>query len=336
MFAIPSSLILLLLLTCQASAAAAASDDATASTQLFRNATTLPSAMSDSCKAALLANISCSELVAPAYIVNQGYLDNATLTTLCTSTCASSIADYRTEAESTCGSDPYEFPGNYSQSVAAVTESYLWAYDVACVQSGDTFCVPAITNASAAELSPCSDCFLKYQAAMQGSAYGQALVAPSDFTDLLSSCSAPASSYPTTSFVAPSTTVSVTSSVSSSVSATATCTGTAYTVAAGDSCLSIAAANSVATDRFITENNYDYNCTTIATGQDVCIPDSCTLHIVQTNDTCSSILADQEYYQVQLVSWNPYVAILPKMTVHLFHKLHDLILYLLYVSSLTQ
>lgn len=56
--------------------------------------------------------------------------------------------------------------------------------------------------------------------------------------------------------------------------------GSSYTVKAGDSCKSIAAANSLALDRFLYQNGIDFKCSTLKVGSSVCIMDSCKLHTV--------------------------------------------------------
>ena len=271
--------------------------------QLFGNASALPSSASAPCASALMADIACPELISPSYLANGGYLGADTLTSLCTSACSNALSAFQAAADSACGTAAYVFPGNYSQTIPAVIDPLVWAYNAACLQSGGVFCVPAVTNTSDG-VAPCSDCFLKYEAAMLGSAYGQHRISPDDFSSLLSSCSAPASSYPYTTPA--STTATTTISGSALATATALCTGTPYTVQSGDTCASIAQANSVATDRFITDNHLDYNCTAISPGNQICIPESCLLHKIRANDTCSSLLADQDYSLNQLLSWNPY------------------------------
>ncbi len=272
--------------------------------QLFSNASALPSSASAACASALMANITCPELISPSYLANGGYLGSDTLASLCTPACSTALSAFQAAADSACGTAAYVFPGNYSKTIPAVVDPLVWAYNAACLQSGDAFCVPAVTNTSGG-VAPCSDCFLKYEAAMLGSAYGQYRISPDDFSSLLSSCSVPASSYPYTTPA--STTATTAVSGSSTATARALCTGTPYTVQSGDTCASIAQANSVATDRFITDNHLDYNCTAILPGNQVCIPQSCLLHTIQANDTCASILAEQDYSLTQLVSWNPYV-----------------------------
>lgn len=58
--------------------------------------------------------------------------------------------------------------------------------------------------------------------------------------------------------------------------------GTQVKVKQGDTCDSIASANSMAIDRFLYLNSIDYNCKTLYVGSDVCIRDGCKLHTVST------------------------------------------------------
>ncbi|KAJ5937128.1 hypothetical protein N7454_003574 [Penicillium verhagenii] len=264
--------------------------------QLF-NAT--PSGIPTTCGDALMANITCDQLYPVSAISNQQYIWNKTLESICVSDCKDSLYDYRTNVESACGTTVYDFSG-VNQTVQSFLDPLTWAYNVSCLTSGGEYCYSDITKRNTT-IEPCSDCFLQYEASMLGSVYGRQRVDPGSFSSLLSSCNVPASSYPysTTTSTSTSTTASVTSS------AATTCTGTAYTVQDGDTCSSIAAVHDIATDRFITENHLDANCTTLSVGNNVCLGASCDLYQVDMGDTCSSILSNHTFYMNQILSWNP-------------------------------
>ncbi|KAJ5719736.1 hypothetical protein N7493_007314 [Penicillium malachiteum] len=267
----------------------------TSALQLFN---TTPSGVLSACGDALTTNITCDELISVPVISNQQYIGNTTLESLCAADCRESLYKFRNRAESACGTDVYSFSG-VNQTVQSFLDPLTWAYNVSCLTSGDEFCYSDIMNRNTS-IEPCSDCFLQYEAAMLGSTYGQQRIDSVAFSSLLSSCSVPASSYPYFTPTATSATLS-----STTVTAVATCTGTTYTVESGDTCESISSAHSIAIDRFITENHLDSNCTTLKTGDDVCLGESCTLYEVKANDTCRSILADKPFYLNQLLSWNP-------------------------------
>lgn len=93
----------------------------------------------------------------------------------------------------------------------------------------------------------------------------------------------------------------------------ATCSGTKYTVQSGDSCQSIATANSITVNELlVSNNNIIPDCSSSpAAGTVLCIrKKACKLYTVQTSDTCSSIVASYDtlgvskFTQTQLVSWN--------------------------------
>ncbi|OAA41492.1 LysM domain-containing protein [Beauveria brongniartii RCEF 3172] len=276
-----------------------------AAIHLFGNTTQLPPSASSKCAAALMAGISCSLLVSPMWMSGHGSFDAATLTDLCTPSCEQSLKKYQVRAENACGYSAYTFPAGNNASIPSLVDPVLWAYNTACIKSGSDFCVPLLTQGNgqgggngSAKTSFCSDCFLKYEAAMIAAPYGGVQLQPDDFSSLLSSCSKPATSYPyTTRTAGPGPTTSS--------APAAKCTGSPYTVKSGDTCESIASANSIATDRFITDNDLDYNCTAISARQSVCLPESCKLHRVATGDTCDSILKREQFYLTQLLSWNP-------------------------------
>lgn len=270
--------------------------------QLF-NSSDVPSSVPSACASALIKDVDCSQFVSASYVSNQRFIEEATLETLCTSTCASSISSFQSGVEFACGTTAYEFDGNITQTVQSIVDPLLWAYNVSCITSGDAFCIPEVVNSSSG-ITACDDCFLRYEAAMLDSEYGRIRIDDDSFSSLLSSCGVPASSYPYTD---PATTTTITSTATGTTTsaATATCTGNLYTVGADDTCDSIAKANSLATDRFISVNNLDYNCSSLVAGNRVCVEGSCALYEIKANDTCSGILADQTYTLVQLLSWNP-------------------------------
>ncbi|KAL4745604.1 hypothetical protein BDW72DRAFT_208065 [Aspergillus terricola var. indicus] len=265
--------------------------------QLFHSA---PSGIPSACGDALATNITCSQFVSVSAVSRQQYIGNATLELICAADWRDSLYKYRNDVGRACATTVYDFSG-VNQTVQSFLGPLTWAYNVSCLTSGDEYCYSEITKRDT-RIQPCSDCFLRYEAAMLGSPYGQPRVDSNAFSFLLSSCSILASSYPYTTPTKTSTSASTT--MQSATITPTTCSGTSYAVRESDSCDSIASAHNIATDRFITENNLDLNCTTLSVGDHVCLGDSCALYQVQTNDTCKSILANHTFYQNQLLSWN--------------------------------
>jgi hypothetical protein len=266
--------------------------------QLFPSAGAVPTAIPAPCATALSVNITCPELVPAAFVSARGSLDSATLAGICTPTCSNSLLAFRAQVEDICGTESYAFTSTINQTVQQIVDPLVWAYNVSCLMDGSTYCYPEVSNVSI-PIAPCSECALLYGAAMLDSTYGQVRIDPGSFSSTLSSCGIPASSFPYTMSMTTTAEVSTTSS-----SPVATCSGTLYTVGSGDNCESIASAHGIATDRFITQNNLDYNCSNLILGSEVCLGPSCALYQIATNDTCDDILEDQTFYLTQLLSWN--------------------------------
>ncbi|KZF20520.1 carbohydrate-binding module family 50 protein [Xylona heveae TC161] len=269
--------------------------------QIWPNSSSLPDTIPQTCREALSANITCSpSLISAQSIALQSQLSNNLLTEYCTSSCQNSLLSYQANILQNCGNETYAFSDTTNQTGSAIADPLVWAYNVACTTDSDqtTFCLPGLFNRT---YSACSNCLLRYEANLLGSNYGRAIVNPDSFSSQLSSCSVPATSYP---YSTPASTPTATSN-STAPTATPYCSGDTYTVQSGDTCVSIGQANSVATDRLISQNNLDYNCTTLQPGDELCLGSTCQLQTVQQNQTCDDILADQPYYLSQLIAWNP-------------------------------
>jgi hypothetical protein len=131
---------------------------------------------------------------------------------------------------------------------------------------------------------------------MLESSYGQIRINPAEFLSILSSYSVPVSSYP---YTTPSTTVATTTSTASA--ANDIYTGALYTVKTDNTYDSTSLANSITTNRFLTQNNLDYNYSNLVVGNQVCLGASCTLYQIQANDTYDSILEPKTFYLTQLL-----------------------------------
>ncbi|KAL2060600.1 hypothetical protein VTL71DRAFT_9241 [Oculimacula yallundae] len=269
------------------------------SIQLWSSPGALPTTIPAGCRSALSQNITCSQLVTPSFISAGRSLSINASKLFCTDACYTSLQAYKTNVDSRCGSTLYRMYANstFNQSGMAVADPLSWAYNVTCIQDSTGFCLPALYNGTKPK---CSDCSLKYGQAMLSSDYGRVRVKPDAYSSLLANCSTPASKYP---YTYTSTTSSPT--ITPTGAPAQNCTGTRYTVGASDTCNSIASKNSIATDRFITQNGLDYNCSSIKAGSTVCIGQSCSLRMIKASDTCDIIISGQKFTSVQLISWNP-------------------------------
>jgi hypothetical protein len=152
----------------------------------------------------------------------------------------------------------------------------------------------------------CSDCYLQYGAAMQESEYGRHKVPEDDFEDLLSMCSVDPDDYPFTyTSIPPTTTGGGATTSASPPSSSPTCAGEMYETKEGETCVSIALANSMSTDRLIDVNHLDVNCTTLTSGMRLCIQDTCKLATIKAGQTCSDFISGTGFSAVQFISWNP-------------------------------
>ena len=278
--------------------------------QTYQLFDTAPTSLPTACGNALAGNITCDQLFSASYIAGGGYVSVAALEDACSTNCTHSLRSFQADVDAACGNTTYTFPGNVSQTVQNFLEPLVWALEAACLTSNSIYCLPAVV---AGNVSACSPCMYKYEAAMLDSPYGQVRYSPDTYASLLSSCGAAASSYPFTDTAVATVLPAATATATVSATTTATC-ASYYTVESGDTCQSIATAHSISTARFVIDNNLStLNCS-VPVGQSVCLGAECALYEVQANDTCSSILQHQTFYQVQLTSWNPSVPIFPVRT----------------------
>jgi hypothetical protein len=85
------------------------------------------------------------------------------------------------------------------------------------------------------------------------------------------------------------------------------CLGANYTVAGGDTCESIAAANGLAIDRFLDDNSIDFRCQSLEVGSSVCLGLKCRLGAVPPNATCADLLRNNDFTLTELLAWNPVI-----------------------------
>lgn len=81
-----------------------------------------------------------------------------------------------------------------------------------------------------------------------------------------------------------------------------------YTIREGDTCNSIAAAKKVSTFGVTYINDLDAYCTNIpGPGSQVCLPESCEIHIVQKGQSCENVINEsaKNITLAQLRAWNP-------------------------------
>ncbi|KEY65065.1 hypothetical protein S7711_09858 [Stachybotrys chartarum IBT 7711] len=80
--------------------------------------------------------------------------------------------------------------------------------------------------------------------------------------------------------------------------------GRRYTTAEGDTCDSIAIANSASSATLFYLNAHLPNCTAIRSGLELCLPDQCATTVVRDGDSCVSIAVAAGVLWNKLVDWN--------------------------------
>ncbi|KAI1658124.1 hypothetical protein F4813DRAFT_388904 [Daldinia decipiens] len=265
----------------------------------------IPTNVPAACRAALVQNITCNygknNLVTAAQAASGLALISSEAGTYCTTSCYESLKTFQANVDAKCGSTQYALYVNssYTQSAAALADGLSWAYNLTCIKDASGFC---LWDLYAGNETACSDCALKYGAAMLSSDYGRAKLSPGKFSSTLSSCSADPKSY---TYTYSSTATLTANETTTTAASTPTCTGKTYTVQSSDTCQSVSKGNGVGTDLMINRNHLDYNCSVLSTGMSLCLQDTCTIYTLEGNETCDGILKGKSFTTIQLVSWNP-------------------------------
>ncbi|KAF3941571.1 hypothetical protein ABW19_dt0206227 [Dactylella cylindrospora] len=209
---------------------------------------------------------------------------------ICTSGCGTSIKSYATNVRTQCG--PTVLVNSTSQQVPVTDygDENWWRYNVTCLKSSaGTYCQ--------LDSEDCSSCSLQTKQLELNSPYGQPRLGnPDTFERLKETCSVAASSYPLTYTASPAPT------------ATPQACSQSYISQTGDTCNSIAKAQSVATGSLITTNSLDPKCKYLTAGTTLCIPPTCAIYTVKANDTCLDIVRQYAnttlFSEPQLLAWN--------------------------------
>ncbi|KAI2634138.1 carbohydrate-binding module family 50 protein [Hypomontagnella submonticulosa] len=269
--------------------------------QIWNGTSQLPSNMTMACKRVLMTNISCNALYSISDVTTRLPSNATDLGNHCSGNCNGSLESWAKSVRGACGNLTYPGDGGGSFNPATIASNFLWTQQTACLTDNTThqFCGVLLNNTSAE--NKCSNCFLKYMAALLSSWQGSARVSSGDWTSLLDQCHANPSDYPTSPWIAPPV-------AAPTEARNITCFGGCYYQAQEeDTCDSIAEMYGVATDRFLYQNGMDWNCSQMATDRRMCVGSQCALYKVQENDTCGSILNEHGMTLTELLAWNPII-----------------------------
>ncbi|KAM3525033.1 hypothetical protein MY4038_007477, partial [Beauveria bassiana] len=239
------------------------------SLQLWKTPGDIPNTVPAPCRIALIGDIKCGpRLIRSSEIQAPGALDQEFLTEYCKKDCGDSLDGFAKKVNGSCGWKSYSWGDGFDRSGNSIAQTLVWNHEVACLKDEKTadFCVPQI---AARKAEKCSDCALRYLSSFVHVEMAPDLISETQFKNLLKECSADPSSYP------------IATRTLGEPNGPTQCLGKNYTVTADDSCKSIAARNSLAIDRFLSENNLDSKCETLKVGDKVCIGSSCKLQEVR-------------------------------------------------------
>ncbi|KAH8820661.1 hypothetical protein F5884DRAFT_827017 [Xylogone sp. PMI_703] len=267
--------------------------------------------ISADCMTALNKTISCDPSLRGLALSGEYISPNDTgiAAALCSSACENSLSTYQSNVASACGNSPIVSPDIPNSFVGDMIHDY---YDLICATDPSTsmFCYDFLKTAYASapgitDLSQlphdilCSPCQISYFQAQQKSPWlgytsvmGLGWKATQEACGLSSSLEVLVNSA---SF----------SAVVTTLPSNTTCASQQlYTTKSGDTCKSIALANSVAEGTIWSLNNLLPNCT-ITVGQSLCLPQRCKTYTLTSSDTCDTIASDNGITYSTFLSFNP-------------------------------
>ncbi|KFZ00855.1 hypothetical protein V501_10416 [Pseudogymnoascus sp. VKM F-4519 (FW-2642)] len=254
------------------------------------------------CLGALKQSIDCEEVVAElGQRQYHGSLKSITVTdTVCVASCKTALDSARGRMEEACAETPDMLPG---MTVLSFIDSIITGWDETCLKdeiSGE-YCnniIDALDEYDELEDIPkadlCSYCYGAKLSLMQRSeysAYDEYYAAMLEYVN--KECGM---DYPITPIKEPP--VYNGSRPDSCVS------GKIIVTKEGDSCDSIAIANSVSGPTLYYINENLPNCTRIKAGLELCLPLPCTTHTITANDDFIELAVDSGVSYTDLIDWN--------------------------------
>ncbi|KZV65858.1 carbohydrate-binding module family 50 protein [Peniophora sp. CONT] len=292
---------------------------------VFSNASDIyPLPSSSECADALATSLSCPPTLSFAIPSSSNPLSNLTssdLSELCTASCFASLMTAINSVDTACAGWPYIL-GDTSY-IASLPFRYLaYNWNLTCITDGPNYCVniaqsnPSTTEPDGPEPSSvlCASCSLNALRIQMSSPFGWDANYVDDWQTTQTECgvsygdAVPLSLVLDTDIAAASnaTSYNVTATPTLKPASSANCAYGTLTVKSGDTCESIATANNLSHDQLVAINGLDLNCTKLpAPGGKICSPGSCTLHTVQSSDTCVGLYTANDITWTQLLAWNP-------------------------------
>ncbi|KAK0543515.1 hypothetical protein OC846_005779 [Tilletia horrida] len=272
------------------------------------------SAPSTACANALTANITgCAATV--SYFGIGLYNDTTTLSTVCTSTCASALAAYRSKVASACSG--YHYPGgnNLTSKATYAADATILNYNLQCLKDPNTnvYCAIQDQHPPAATCSVCG--LAELNTTLSNPVGYNVNLANLLYQQLAGPCSG--STYAKYNVSNPPGAAGSSSNSSNSPSGPlgpsqlCALTGRNITFNTGAKCDAIAALFSISYFDVLNSNqNLSSSNCQVATGQTLCLLQACSAtYVIKANDTCATIAGNVTTNPApnvqQLISFNP-------------------------------
>ncbi|KAF5329714.1 hypothetical protein D9619_009152 [Psilocybe cf. subviscida] len=297
---------------------------ATTGLQVYLNSTVPTPTPPQACVNALTASVNCNSTISfmpvDPFLLN----DNADLQTVCTSTCTQSLASYRSNVVSSCGtfaikSNNVTYPPTYA------VDKIIGAYTVQCLQDPTThaFCGPAFAplNATGGLLSLptsqlCTFCTLKTLNATLSNPATYSAPLAAILKSAVTTCGSAFSNFSVTTAPPPVVTTGLGSlfgqnSTHNAPAADCAVAGRNTTVSSNSTCTQVATQFSITEADILASNPTLNSDCSIASGTKLCLPQACHTYAIKTNDTCDSVvlvagtMTGTNITTTQLLSFNP-------------------------------
>ncbi|KAK6987472.1 hypothetical protein R3P38DRAFT_2661607 [Favolaschia claudopus] len=297
-------------------------DGSTSSLQIYTTGS-LPTspAPSSACAAALTATVGCNSTV--PLMSSYPYLLINDLPTICTSSCAASLATYRANVVSACKNFGISGSNNVSYLPSLAVDTIAGPYTVQCLQDPTSakFCEPMLVsfNSTGGLLSLpttqlCTFCTLKTLNATLSNPVTYSIPVAQLLSVAITQCGSAFSSYNVSApGSTPVTTPPFGTPPSTNPGADCAVAGRNITVPSNTTCSALAQTNSVTVYSILSANPFlvgSSDCSIVA-GTKVCLFKPCQIYQVAANDTCDSIAANSksitgtQITRTQLQSFNP-------------------------------
>ncbi|KAF8144037.1 hypothetical protein K438DRAFT_1945601 [Mycena galopus ATCC 62051] len=293
----------------------AANVDATIGFTLYSTAT-LPTnpAPPAACASALVATINCDSTI-PLMALSSNVF-SPDLSTVCTSTCAASLASYRAAVVTSCAgySMIVDTSTNTTYAPTLAVDYISGPYTVQCLQdptSGD-YCSAVIAGYQATSgilslptTELCSYCVFATMNASLDNAVSYSSAVEQLYNSAAAKCNLPAFNPASNSspIVTPGTPAGVNST--STISPQCAMLGRNVTVSAASTCAAVAAKYSVSLYDVYSSNSLPQTNCTVGAAATLCLPQACTTYTIATNDTCLGVANAANLTTVQLQLYNP-------------------------------